>query len=233
LYVSEDYAATWTPVDWAFDRADGIVNPTFCQYGRDYEGARDEYVYIYANLIKDSSKLEVQRPGEIALMRVPRTSLVKKVKYEYFSGLDKIQSPLWSKKLNDYKPVFQDANGVGWNLSVSYNLGLKRYLLMTEHAKSFKGNIGIFDAPEPWGPWSTVYYGKFASESEIEPSTFFYNFSNKWLSGDGLNFTMIFTGIDENDAWNTVPGKFVLKTPLSTSGSSKEKRQSEDPALAL
>ena len=46
LYISKDHATTWTPVDWAFDRADGFVNPTFCQFGRDYAGARDEYVYI-------------------------------------------------------------------------------------------------------------------------------------------------------------------------------------------
>jgi hypothetical protein len=217
LYVSKDHAATWTPADWAFDRADGLVNPTFCQYGKDYQGARDDYVYIYANHIKDSSALDVQRPGETALMRVPEASLLNRSEYEYYTGLDKNQLPLWSKNLNEHKLVFKDANGVGWNLSVSYNAGLKRYLLMTEHAQSFEANIGIFDAPEPWGPWSTVYYGKFGGESDIEPSTFFYNFSNKWLSSDGLQFTMVVTGIGGNDAWNTVSGEFVLTTHSATS----------------
>jgi hypothetical protein len=208
LYISKDHGATWIPADWAYDRADGIVNPTFCQYGKGYQGARDNYVYIYANHIKDSSTLDVQRPGEVALMRVSETSLLNRAEYEYFTGLDKTGSPLWSNKFDEHKPVFTDANGVGWNLSVSYNAGLKRYLLMTEHSQSFDANIGIFDAPEPWGPWSTVYYGKFGS-SDFDASTFYYNFSNKWLSNDGLRFVMLFTGVGENDAWNTIFQRLV------------------------
>src|SRR5690606_40074440 len=55
------------------------------------------------------------------------------------------------------RPVFTDAeNGVGWNLSVSYHPGLRRYLLCTQHTAIAEGNLGIFDAPEPWGPWTTV-----------------------------------------------------------------------------
>jgi hypothetical protein len=88
---------------------------------------------------------------------------------------------------------------------------------MTEHTQSFEANIGIFDAPEPWGPWSTVYYGKFGGTSDFVPSTFFYNFSNKWLSSDGLQFVMLFTGTGKNDAWNTISGEFVLATPFVTS----------------
>ena len=44
-------------------------------------------------------------------------------------------------------------------MSVSYNPGLKRYLLCTEHDAGFHGNLGILDAPEPWGPWTSVWYG--------------------------------------------------------------------------
>lgn len=43
-------------------------------------------------------------------------------------------------------------------MSVSYNAGLKRYLLITEHTETHRGNMGIFDAPHPWGPWTTVCY---------------------------------------------------------------------------
>ncbi len=211
LYVSRDHAATWEPADWAFGRMDGIVNPTFCQYGKDYQGSRDDYVYIYANQVKDSSELAVQRPGEVLLMRVHRASLLDRAKYEYYTGLDKNQQPLWSKSISEHSPVFKDENGVGWNLSVSYNAGLQRYLLMTEHTQSFKANMGIFDALEPWGPWSTVYYGRFGENADIEKSTFFYNFSNKWLSHDGLQFVMLFTGVGRNDAWNSVSGEFVLE----------------------
>lgn len=50
LYVSDDYCATWwfagvryTKEHFANER--GFFAPTFCNYGRNYEGSRDDYVY--------------------------------------------------------------------------------------------------------------------------------------------------------------------------------------------
>lgn len=106
--------------------------------------------------------------------------------------------------------LLEDPNGVGFSSSVSYNAGLGRYLLMTEHTDSFEGLLGIFDAPEPWGPWTTVEYfeSSYFGQGHIEDTTFYWNYSNKWLSADGTDFTLVFTGIGENDSWNTVRGRF-------------------------
>jgi len=46
--------------------------------------------------------------------------------------------------------------------------------------------------------------------SNVDATTFWWNFSNKWLSQDGKDFVMIFTGVRSNDSWNTVRGSFVL-----------------------
>ena len=192
-------------------RADNIVNPTFCQFGKDYADAPDGYVYIYANHVTDETKLEVQKPGEITLMRVPAESLLDRERYEFFAGPGADNQPSWSSRFEERVPVFADSNGVGWNTSVSYNRGLGRYFLITEHTSSADSNIGIFEASAPWGPWSTVYYGKFGKEAGLQQTTFFYNFSNKWLSSDGLEFVLIFTGIRSNDSWNTVAGDFELQ----------------------
>jgi hypothetical protein len=210
LYYSDNYGSKWSLVDWAFKSSYGIVNPTFCQFGKDYADSRDEYVYIYANHVKDDSSLDVQKPGEIVLMRAPAMALLEKSRYEFFTGFDDDKLPSWSNRFEDRKPVFLDPNGVGWNTSVSFNKGLGRYFLITEHKKSFNSNIGIFEAAAPWGPWNTVYYGKFGSETGLQQTTFFYNFSNKWLSDDGLEFVLVFTGTRSNDSWNTVAGKFEL-----------------------
>jgi hypothetical protein len=109
------------------------------------------------------------------------------------------------------RPVFEDPNGVGWNVSVSYNPGLRRYLLGTEHTDTHAGRLGIFDAPEPWGPWTTVAYEERWGAGHIEASTFYWNFTPKWLSPDGTRFTMIFTGSRTNGSWNTVAGRFIRK----------------------
>jgi hypothetical protein len=45
--------------------------------------------------------------------------------------------------------VFRDPLGVGWNVSVSYNAALNRYLLCTEHKRTHLAHFGLFDAPEP------------------------------------------------------------------------------------
>ena len=130
-----------------------------------------------------------------------------KSNYQYFNGLDSAGNPIWSSNINNKKPVFEDPNGVGWNLAVSYNAGLGRYLLTTEHAKSHASNLGIFDAPAPWGPWTTVgYYSNWLSFDNL----FFWNFSNKWLSSDEKDFTLIFTGVKVNDSWNVIRGRFTL-----------------------
>jgi hypothetical protein len=208
LHKSSDHGSTWSKADWAFVKSDGLIMPTICQFGKDYSGARDDYVYSYfIRLQGNPSKLSVHKPGQIDLARVPKEKLMDRSGYEFFAGLDARGRPRWTADLRARRPVFEDPRGVGWCMSVSYNAGLKRYLLCTEHGASFRGNLGIFDASEPWGPWTTVAcesnWGKFGS-------TFFWNFSNKWLSKDGRDFTIIFTGTGSNDAWNTVRGKFIF-----------------------
>jgi len=206
LSYSADRGASWTQADWAFTQDEALVLPTILQFGKEYDGARDDYVYHYAIRLKDASDLKIQIPGEIDLIRVPQDHLLERDAYEFFAGLDSSGDPIWTADIEARKPVFEDANGVGWTVSVSYNAGLKRYLLITEHDESFAGNMGIFDAPEPWGPWTTVgYYNNWGGTEE----TFFWNFSNKWLSEDGLEFTLIYTGIGEHDSWHLVRGRFI------------------------
>ena len=221
LAVSQDHGATWKPADWAFTKSDAVMMPTICQFGRDYEGARDQYVYSY--LIRYQSEsgpddypdkvpwLVVQRPGIIDLARVPADRMLDKSAWEFFCGTGSDGRPAWTKELSQRRPVFEDKNGVGWCLSVSYNAGLKRYLLCTEHTETHRGKLGIFDAPQPWGPWTTVAYCQDWGQGHVPVNTFYWNFSNKWLSADGTDFSLIFTGRKENDSWNVLRGVFVLR----------------------
>lgn len=218
LASSTDHGATWKQADWAFRFEDGLSIPTLLNCGRDYAGSRDDYVYSYfiepqwgPKTPQDSKfGFEVHRPGRIHLSRAPKGELLKRDGHEFFTGLDIAGQPQWSPNAADKKPVFSDVNGVGWNVSVSYNAGLKRYLLATEHGATHAGKLGLFDAPEPWGPWTTVSYDDAWGDGHIEVSGFYWNFANKWLSADGTRFTLVFTGKNTNDSWNTVAGRFVI-----------------------
>jgi len=210
LARSLDHGATWTKANWKFVKAEGMVTPTILNFGQDYSGARDSFVYHYfIQLQTDSTNapLPLQQPGIIYLLRSPRTDIFSsKSNYEYFAGVDAGNNAFWSNNIADKLPVFEDPNGVGWNMAVSYNPGLGRYLLTTEHIASRDGNLGLFAAPEPWGPWSTILY---VNNWMNFGRTFRWLFANKWLSPDGLDFTMIFTGRDLNDSWNTIRGRFT------------------------
>lgn len=210
LYMSKNHGRSWSKAGWVFCWDDAVFHPTFLQFGKDYEGARDNFVYIYAPERK-SSKWEVQKPGEISLWRVPKTHIMDRRKYQFFAGLDKNGKPIWTETFALRRPVFRDTvNGI-FNTSVSYNPGIGRYLLITEHTSFARSNMGIYDAPEPWGPWTTVAFETGWGAPTIAKKTFFWNFSNKWLSPDGKEFVLIFTGVGTHDACNMVRGRFILR----------------------
>jgi hypothetical protein len=216
LAWSADHGAHWKLADWRFRFEDHLTIPTLLNFGQDYAGARDEYVYsyyIHPTWGPDQAPggnygFDVHRPGRVYLSRVPKARLLERGSYEFFAGLDQNGEPRWSRNLASKAPVFEDPNGVGWNLSVSYAASLNRYLLCTEHAATHVGKLGIFDAPAPWGPWSTVAYEDAWGAGSIEVSAFYWSFPNKWLASDG-RFTMVFTGKNSNDSWNTVQGRFL------------------------
>jgi hypothetical protein len=113
--------------------------------------------------------------------------------------------------------VFRDWNGI-MHTSAMWNPGLGRFLLTMSHSQASAGNVSIFEADELWGRWRPVLYEWAWGQPYLEPNTFYWNFSPKWLSPDGRSFAMIFTGMDENDSWNLVLGVFNLTAPMKTGG---------------
>lgn len=232
LARSTDRGAHWTKASWRWWREDHLIIATFLNFGRDNAGARDGFVYSYfirperSDATQARFGLNVHRPGAVFLARAPRDQLFDgRDAYEWFTGLVD-GKPQWGP-LGAKQPVFEDATGTGWCLSASYHPGLRRYLLATEHEASSRGALGIFDAPEPWGPWTTVAYwsvaepfGKERSGSTLdwENNVFFLSFVPKWWSADGREFTLSFTGAGRgknNDSFNTVRGRFTLRRPES------------------
>jgi hypothetical protein len=97
-------------------------------------------------------------------------------------GVDGSGRPRWTPDITKRQTVFHDPNGVGWGVRVTYSPGLGRYLLTAWHNNA--GGWGIFDAPEPWGPWSTVAY------------------YDCWI--DSAFMYMIFSGTDVYDSFNVI-----------------------------
>ena len=75
--------------------------------------------------------------------------------------------------------------------------------------------MGVFEAPEPWGSWKTVAYESGFGAGHVEETSFYWNISPKWLSSDGKDFMMIFTGHITLDSWNTVEASFTVNPTLT------------------
>ena len=138
-------------------------------------------MYIYAPEIKTLEWPAIHVPGELALLRVPSDALEDLDAYEYFAGLDGTGAPTWSKDVSERAPAWSDPiNGV-MHPTAFYNPGLRRYILTIEHTERSKGNVAMYEAPEPWGPWSTVLLDTSFGRWRIWDNTFMWVVPTKWI----------------------------------------------------
>jgi len=189
---STDYGRTWRWCDWRFTVSFGC--PTFLNFGRNYEGARDGYVYIYS---PDSEN--AYEPADLmVLARVPKERILEQDAYQFFEGLE--GKPKWTKELSKRGAVFVHP-GKCYRSGINYHPFLRRYLWVQVHPDG-KG-LGIYEAPEPWGPWRTAYY---AEEWDVRPGESGC-FPTKWMSPDGERLWLVFSG---EDSFSVREAKIVL-----------------------
>src|SRR2546422_2249890 len=166
------------------------VCSTFLNFGKNYAGARDEYVYVYTH-DNDSAYLPSDR---FVLARVPKQRLRERAAYDFFEWLDEHGKPVWARDINRRGAVFTHS-GNCYRSSVAYNVALKRSLLcqaLPGGDPRFAGGFGIYDAAEPWGPWTCVY---FAENWDVGPGET-QSFPTKWMSADGKGLYLVFSGDD-------------------------------------
>jgi hypothetical protein len=191
LAWSKDRGVTWTWADWYFSETFGC--PEFVQFGPSYQGARDEYIYVAS---QDNDDAYAFSP-RIVLARVPKQSVGERSKWEFFAGMDSSGQPTWSANIADRKPVFTDPHGTE-RIAITYNAGLHRYILTTAHqpvgsTAMHTPALGVFDAPQPWGPWTTVYYDDDWAKGS---RTYHEKFPTRWMSRDGKTMWLLFSGLD-------------------------------------
>ena len=190
---STDYGKNWTWCDWKFTTSFGA--PTFLNFGKNYTGARDDFVYIYS-LDGDSA---YQPADRFIMARVPKDRIKQRGAYEFFKGLNtSTGGPVWTKNVRDREAVFTHP-GKCYRNGISYNRGLKRYLWCQvlpfstdSRGPRFQGGFGVYDAPEPWGPWTTVFYTESWDVGPGETNSF----PPKWMSQDGRTCHLLFSGDD-------------------------------------
>jgi len=189
---SDDHAVTWHWCDWKFETSFGA--PTFLNFGADYAGRLDNFVYIYSH-DNDSAYSPASR---MVMARVPLDQIRDHTAYEFFKALDGVGRPVWTRSIRERGAVFVNPERC-WRSGISYNAGLKRYLwcqilpFSTDaRGPRFQGGFGIYEAPNPWGPRHTVFYTENWDVGPGETSSF----PPKWMSQDGRTCHLVFSGND-------------------------------------
>jgi len=130
----------------------------------------------------------------MVLVRVPRDDMKSWERYEFFAGRASDVQPRWTRDEMKRVAVLSD-RGKCYRSMVSYNAGLKRYIwCVTRPIPEKKGMYGlaIYDAPEPWGPWTTAYVAEPWDVDAGESA----GFPTKWISDDGKRLHLVFSGGD-------------------------------------
>lgn len=185
LARSADDGVTWTWSSWTFPE---LGYCAFLNYGKNYAGARDTYVYTYS----PNTSSAYEATDDVVLLRVPEDRIMDRTAYEFLSGFD-TGGPRWSSDVQQRTSVFRFPGGCN-RQDVTYNAPLRRYLMVQQSAALAGGfaHIGIYDAPEPWGPWTTVFYTTGWDTNPGESG----RLPSKWMSSDGTSIHLLYSGDD-------------------------------------
>jgi len=139
-----------------------FATPYFVEYGRssvDVDNAR-QYVYALSNNgFWDCG-------DDMVLGRVLRSRIasLNGADWEFFTGGDGMRPSIWSRHLNEAKPVLQQTRKLGMTGAV-YLPALGRYLMIGWYYPAGGGKMkdapthtvwDFYEAPDPWGPWTQI-----------------------------------------------------------------------------
>jgi hypothetical protein len=204
LAWSTDSARSWQIAPWSSTSPLG----SFIDRGQDSMSDQSEHVYLYYLRDHDEQHvfLERLRPG--LLSADPNVT----AKFEYFAGTAWLsRRPRWSTDEKRAVAVFADRNHVEGPSAV-YDAPLRCYLLTLGHyvsgndEDSSAGQVGLFSAPTPWGPWSTLgYYENWGDlRHETTGDYLSLRIPSKWISKDGKTVWAVFSGLNSFDSFNLV-----------------------------
>lgn len=193
IVCSTDCGQTWRPDfgDIAGPMFPGrkFGGPAFVNFGRDNDGARDEYVYAISGEGWDNG-------CHARLGRVPAGRILQREAWEWVQGFETSGSPVWTPEMDQAQPVLSHPGYVGL-LDMVYLAAIGRYILLGWHHKvkcnpDAGSELVIYDSPEPWGPFSLVHHEDPWETPELNP----YNprLPLKWFDDSGLEGWLLFSG---------------------------------------
>ncbi|MDD5705853.1 MAG: hypothetical protein PHR35_08000 [Kiritimatiellae bacterium] len=217
IIKSDDHGKTWS-----CKRRDPMFpsprfsTPFFVQFGRDYQGAMDDWVYAVSGASWNNGNY-------LTLGRVPKALIgnLNAHDWEMFNGLDDQSQPTWEKYgtgvVRPGKAVFQ-FRGYTSMTGMHYVPAVHRFLLpqwayvdLDGPDPSHRTFFHLYEAPKPWGPWSLVHVEENFGNAWYNPSL-----PAKWFEDGGRRLWMVCGGDFANCHKNQDYGFFVRQFELVT-----------------
>ncbi len=228
LARSMDNGVTWSDAigSLVWPDANGFSPVTILQYGPAQSGALipdatlTPFIYVYG--------LMIGKPGNQYLARVPAlpsNAIETQSNWSYYAGADSAGNPTWTSSSAGAAPVWSDPN-YAESLSVTFDRALGRYIAYNDHGNACAGEpcerqVSLFDAPSPWGPWTTFDYEEqfdnlnCAGNCLGDQHAVGWSMMQKWFSADGLSLWVQYSSAGEYDSLNLIQGTITL-APGST-----------------
>lgn len=193
IVVSRDRGATWNPAV-----AGGLTAmfpgrtfgaPAFINTGRGHAGAPDGWIYAISGEGWDNG-------NACRLGRVERECILSADAWEWVCGYHDDGRPQWSGELARAVPVLVHPGYLG-TVEMVWLAGIERYLLLSWHHKvkascDAGSELVIYDAPQPWGPFTLVHHEDPWEDAEVNP----YNprLPLAWFDQQRLEGWLLFSG---------------------------------------
>ncbi|MEZ4710558.1 MAG: Ig-like domain-containing protein [Caldilineaceae bacterium] len=122
LAWSTDHAQHWQWSDWLFPNFGYCA---FVNFGQNYSGARDEYVYM---VTPDGPSAYIAYPNFV-LTRVPKNQILNRSAYEFFQQRDAQNNPIWTADITQRGAVFTTVGKKAGRSSMTYSGAGALYLV--------------------------------------------------------------------------------------------------------
>ena len=197
LAWSTDRGASWTFADWKFTASFGA--PTFVNFGRNYEGARDDFVYIVSH---DADSAYEIADGYRARASPQSNGSATKDAWQFFAGMTRSE-PIWTRDIARRKLILRN-DGICYRASVSYNAGLDRYLLVHPVPTKSAGTTPTSPTRASPAGWQFTTRRNHGAHGRLRFSHQHWDvgpgetcsFPTKWMSADGRTLHLVFSGDD-------------------------------------
>lgn len=208
IAVSHDKGTTWEWDTTAPMFADHVFTTImFLDYGKDYADSPDDYVYAYGldGNWRDSFDDSVPDPVDLYLARVPKSKILDRGAWEFFSGTD--AAPAWSSDIDERVAVLHD-DRVQYPSSAAatpgQTAGAANLSVISQGGVTFDKPLGLY----LYTSWTELTFEFYASKTPWGPFELFlsrdfgpYPWTDEAFGGYGTTIPSKFISADGRSMW--------------------------------